>query len=260
MLAPGWEQCADRGGRLSGNEGRPDVVAVETPESVAFAYELAGAGSRGAALLIDTILITIIIAAEVGVGILVSIALAAANLDNAPIWLFGVVIAAAFVSYWGYYVFGEVFRNGRTPGKRYLGIRVVRDDGSRVNAVDSVIRNVMRIVDALPGYYAVGLAAMLLSARSKRLGDMVAGTIVVRDSGELELRFAGGAQNRREALAAEYLERRANLRPEARYQVAASVLAMYGEEPGSWDEPTIAGRIADLAGLRPAVDVPSESD
>ena len=245
---------------MSGNEGRPDVVAVETPESVAFAYELAGAGSRGAALLIDTILITIIIAAEVGVGILVSIALAAANLDNAPIWLFGVVIAAAFVSYWGYYVFGEVFRNGRTPGKRYLGIRVVRDDGSRVNAVDSVIRNVMRIVDALPGYYAVGLAAMLLSARSKRLGDMVAGTIVVRDSGELELRFAGGAQNRREALAAEYLERRANLRPEARYQVAASVLAMYGEEPGSWDEPTIAGRIADLAGLRPAVDVPSESD
>jgi uncharacterized RDD family membrane protein YckC len=244
---------------LSGNEGRPDLVAVETPESVAFAYELAGAGSRGAALLVDTILISLIIAAEVGVGILVSLALSAANLDEAPIWLIGIVIAVAFISYWGYYVYGEVFRNGRTPGKRYLGIRVVRDDGSRVNAVDSVIRNVMRIVDSLPGYYAIGLVAMLLSAKSKRLGDMVAGTIVVRDSGELELRFAGGAQNRREALAAEYLERRAGLRPEARYQVAASVLGMYGEEPGLWDEPTIAGRIADLAGLRPAAEESPEA-
>lgn len=241
------------------NDGRPDLVSVETPESVAFAYELAGAGSRGAAILIDTVFVTLIIVAEIGVGLLASTALAAVKLSDAPVWVFGVVIAVAFITYWGYYVFGEVFRNGRTPGKRYLGIRVVRDDGSRVSALDSVIRNAMRIVDMMPGYYGVGLVAMLLSARSKRLGDMVAGTIVVRDSGELSLRFEGGSQPRREALAAEYLERRATLRDEARYQVAVSVLAMYGEQPGYWDEPTIAGRIADLAGLRPAVDASPEA-
>ncbi len=241
------------------NDGRPDLVSVETPESVAFAYELAGAGSRGAAILIDTVFVSLIIAAEVGVGILAGMALAAAKLEEANVWVFGIVIAVAFVTYWGYYVFGEVFRNGRTPGKRYLGIRVVRDDGSRVSALDSVIRNAMRIVDALPGYYGVGLVTMLLSARSKRLGDMVAGTIVVRDSGELSLRYEGGSQPRREALAAEYLERRAVLRDEARYQVAVSVLAMYGEEPGVWDEPTIAGRVADLAGLRAAVDASPEA-
>ncbi len=242
-----------------GDDGRPDLVSVETPESVAFAYELAGAGSRGAAILIDTVFIALIIAAEAGVGILASMALTAMKLDVASVWIVGIVIALAFITYWGYYVFGEVLRNGRTPGKRFLGIRVVRDDGSRVSALDSVIRNAMRIVDMLPGYYGVGLVAMLLSARSKRLGDMVAGTIVVRDSGELSLHFDGGSKTRRDALAAEYLERRGRLRDEARYQVAVSVLAMYGEEPGSWDEPTIAGRIADLAGLRAGVDEPSEA-
>lgn len=244
---------------MTGNDGRPDLVSVETPESVAFAYELAGAGSRGAAILIDTVFVSLIIAAEAGAGILVSMALTAMKLQVATIWIVGVVIAVAFVTYWGYYVFGEVFRNGRTPGKRYLGIRVVRDDGSRVSALDSVIRNAMRIIDMLPGYYAVGLVAMLLSARSKRLGDMVAGTIVVRDTGELALRFEGGSQSRRDSLAAEYLERRARLSPEARYQAAAAVLAMYGEKPGLWDEPTITDRIADLAGLRPVIDAPTEA-
>lgn len=245
---------------MTANDGRPDLVSVETPESVAFAYELAGAGSRGAALLIDTLFVSLIIAAEAGVALLAWTLLSAAELQEGGIWVAGVAIAVAFMTYWGYYVWGEVFRGGRTPGKRYLGIKVVRDDGSRIGALDSVIRNSMRLVDMMPGYYGIGLVAMLLSARSKRLGDMVAGTIVVRDTGDLELQYDGGSQNRREALVAEYLERRAGLRPEARYQVAVSVLGMYGEEPGMWDEPTIAGRLADLAGLRASEEAAAGTD
>ncbi len=242
-----------------GPESRPDLMSIETPESVAFAYELAGAGSRGAALIIDTVIVTLLIGAEAGAGVLLGIALEALGLFVADIWITGVVIAVAFVTYWGYYVWGEAFRNGRTLGKRWLGIRVVRDDGSRVGVVDSVIRTALRLVDMLPGYYGVGLVAMLVSERSKRLGDMVAGTIVVRDSGDLSLHFEGGSQTRRDTLAAEYLDRRAALRPAARYQVGTEVLATYGEEPGEWDEPTIAGRVADLAGIRTRIDAPTEA-
>ncbi len=240
-------------------ENRPDLMSIETPESVAFAYELAGAGSRGAALIVDTILVSLIIVAEAGLGLLIATILDSLGVAVAGLWIAGTVIALAFVTYWGYYIWGEAFANGRTPGKRWLGIRVVRDDGSRVGAVDSAIRTALRLVDMLPGYYGVGLVAMLVSERSKRLGDMVAGTIVVRDSGDLALHFDGGAQTRRDALAAEYLDRRASLRPAARYQVAIEVLATYGEEPGDWDEPTIAGRIADLADLRGRIDGPVEA-
>lgn len=238
-----------------GPEGRPDLMSIETPESVAFAYELAGAGSRGAALIVDTLIVGLMIAAEAGAGLLVGMAFRATG-GAAEVWITGIVIAIAFVTYWGYYVWGEAFKNGRTPGKRWLGIRVVRDDGSRVGVVDSVIRTALRLVDMLPGYYGVGLVAMLVSERSKRLGDMVAGTIVVRDSGDLSLHFQGGSQTRRDSLAAEYLKRRESLRPAARYQVGVEVLATYGEEPGDWDEPTIAGRVADLAGVRGDVDAP----
>jgi uncharacterized RDD family membrane protein YckC len=241
------------------SESRPDVMSIETPESVAFAYELAGAGSRGAALIVDTTIVGLLIAAEVGVGVLAGKAFGALGLTVAGVWIAGVVIAVAFVTYWGYYVWGEAFRNGRTPGKRWLGLRVVRDDGSRVGVMDSVIRTALRLVDMLPGYYGVGLVSMLVSERSKRLGDFVAGTIVVRDSGDLSLRFEGGSHTRRDVLAAEYLSRRAALRPAARYQVGSEVLAVYGEEPGDWDEPTIAGRVADLADLRVDVDEPSEA-
>jgi len=240
-------------------ENRPDIMSIETPESVAFAYELAGAGSRGAALIVDTLLIALVIAAEIGTAIVLGMALDRIGLDIAGVWITGIVIVVAFVTYWGYYIWGEAFRGGRTPGKRWLGIRVVRDDGSRVGAADSAIRTALRLVDMLPGYYGIGLVAMLVSGRSKRLGDMVAGTVVVRDSGELSLHFAAGSQSRRDALAAEYLDRRASLRPAARYQVGVEVLATYGEEPGTWDEPTIAGRVADLAGVRAGVDVVPEA-
>jgi len=239
---------------MSMGETYRERLSVETPESVAFAYDLAGIASRAAALFIDTVLVVLLILAEILAATLIGSLLGDALADAVFIWVYAAVLIAAFITAWGYFVLFEVLRNGRTPGKRALGIRVVRDDGGRVGLMDAIIRNLIRLVDMMPGYYMVGLIAVLLSANNKRLGDMAAGTVVVRDSGELVLSESGMAANAREALVRDFFARRVALSPEARYQVAAEVLRAYGEEPGMWDEPTIAGRLADLTGLRPQVD------
>jgi uncharacterized RDD family membrane protein YckC len=80
----------------------------------------------------------------------------------------------------GYFIFWEMVTNGRSPGKTAIGLRVVRRNGYPVDFRSSVIRNVMRIVDILPAYYAVGLISILLSPSGERLGDHAAGTIVIR--------------------------------------------------------------------------------
>jgi uncharacterized RDD family membrane protein YckC len=232
-----------------------EVLSVETPESVAFAYELAGLGSRGIAFAVDTLVLGAIMLAEAvvvgGAFVLVYYLTRRNLLETGGAWVLAGLLVLLFVTYWGYFVFGEVARGGRTPGKRALGIRVVRDDGSRVGAIDSLLRNFLRIVDAMPGLYAVGITSVLLSRKQKRLGDYVAGTVVIRDSGELTLLSDGGDSAERDPLARDFLRRRGEMTPEARYQVGVAILAVYGEEPGYWDEPTIAGRLAQLAGWAP---------
>ena len=231
------------------------LLAVETPESVAFAYELAGIGSRGLALALDMLAIALLVAGEFAIAAVVYFALNVVISGNGVLiaaWVFGTTGVLAFATYWGYFVYGEVFRNGRTWGKGRMGLRVVRDDGSRVGVLDSVIRNLLRLVDMLPGNYLIGMVCVIFSRRNKRLGDMAAGTVVVRDSGEIDGRFEGGEATKQVALARDFLDRRSGLTPEARYQVGVAVLATFGEEPGSWDEPTLAGRLADLSGWRQA--------
>lgn len=232
-----------------------EVLSIETPESVAFAYELAGLGSRGIALMLDMLLIFGIILAEVvviGSVFLVLFYVTGRNLIvTFGFWVLAGLLVLAFITYWGYFIFCETARNGRTPGKRALGIRVVRDDGSRVGFTDSLIRTLLRLVDALPGSYAVGIISALMTKQQKRLGDLVGGTVVVRDTGELTLRSDGGSEAERVSLAREFLERRGRLTPAARWQVGAAVLATFGEQPGEgWGESHVAGRIADLCGWR----------
>jgi len=228
-------------------------LSVETPESVSFAFDLADIGSRGVAAFLDLVFLSLLILAEIAVAWLVWRGLAAANIgfaERAIIWLVAGTGVVAFVTVWGYFLVGEGGGNGRTPGKRIVGIRVVRDDGSRPGLLDVVVRNVLRLVDLLPSAYAIGVACILLTKRHKRLGDMAAGTVVVRDTGELSATFEGGDASPRTLLARDYLRRRADLTPEARRQVAEAILRAYGEEPGDWSEPVVAGRLADLAGLR----------
>lgn len=231
------------------------VLQVETPESVAFDFELANIGSRGLAIVLDTLLLGAIVVLEV-IAFAVAISVGFAVSGPAQLGAFGPWIAAAgilvvFLTGWGYFVVAEVAGNGRTPGKRALGIRVVRDDGSRVGVADSMIRNVLRIVDILPGNYAVGIVSVVMTARHKRLGDMAAGTVVVREAGEVVIDLDPGERPAAEALAREYLLRRDAMTAPARAQVAAEVLRALGEEPGpGWDEPTVAGRLADIVGMR----------
>lgn len=254
MLASESQRAEGETETMTTENSYRDRLSVETPESVAFAYDLAGIASRAGALFIDTVLVALLILAELLAATLIYTAFGETLPESAFFWVYAAVLVAGFLTTWGYFVLLEVLRNGRTVGKRILGIRVVRDDGGRIGLMDSIIRNVVRLIDMLPGYYGVGLVAVLFSAQNKRLGDMAAGTVVVRDAGELTLSESGLASDPREALVRRYFARRVSLTPDARYQVAAEVLRAWGEEPGAWDEPTIAGRLADLAGTRGEVD------
>jgi uncharacterized RDD family membrane protein YckC len=227
-----------------------NVLAVETPESVAFRLELAGIGSRGLALLIDTAIIVGLWVVELLAVLALTWVVAETTGRFSLGWSLGTFGALAFFTQWGYFVYAETTRNGRTPGKKRVGLRVVRDDGGRIGFLEAAIRNILRVVDILPGVYGVGMAAMLASSRSKRLGDMAAGTVVVRDRGDLTLYFDGEEGPPATALVKEFLDRREDLSESARYQVAVEILAVFSEAPGGWTEPEIAGRLMDLAGLR----------
>lgn len=166
-----------------------DRVRFETPEDVALSFDLAGPGSRAAAALVDYFIIALIvlalIAALAGAG---AIALRVRDLidPDALGELGGFAIAVLIAVIGGvntfYFVASEWFLSGQSVGKKLFGLRVVRDGGYAVSFSASLIRNVMRVVDMLPGVYLVGLLSVTLSKERRRLGDFVAGTLVVRDA------------------------------------------------------------------------------
>lgn len=96
-------------------------------------------------------------------------------------WVIAAYIFGGFLMYWGYFSIFETFWKGQTPGKRQAGIRVIQDSGREITAKEAMTRNLIRSVDLLPGVYGVGMLAVFLSPQNKRLGDYVAGTVVVHD-------------------------------------------------------------------------------
>jgi uncharacterized RDD family membrane protein YckC len=170
--------------------------AVRAPEQVWLELAIAGPTSRMLAYAIDYVLILLL---EIGAFVLLVLAVPAllqgplAGLRQAlgsgdPVGHAGealllvvlLVIVGQVIVEWVYFLFWEVVGQGRSPGKWLVGLRVVRDDGFAIGVRDSLVRNLLRAVDLLPWYYAVGLIAMLTSSQGKRLGDLAAGTIVVR--------------------------------------------------------------------------------
>lgn len=168
----------------------PNTYTVTTPEQVQIDYDIAGIGSRAVALLID---LTIIGVGEVvlGIGGLVvthhlSSLLQATGSQNLSAYVIGLYVLVIFGWTLLYFVLFEGLANGRTPGKRWMRLRVVSVRGERVSIFASIVRNLVRIVDFLPTGYLVGMICMLVTKRDQRLGDLAAGTIVVMERPALD--------------------------------------------------------------------------
>lgn len=161
-------------------------LTIDTPENVVFGYPLAGIGSRFIAALADTAIIALL---QIGVFILaILVAQRVMDLDPEALatgGLAGWVIAGmgllSFLFLWGYYIFFEMLWNGQSPGKRWTGLRVIRGDGRPITLSESVIRNLVRLIDFLPSFYGVGVVTMFVDRQARRLGDLAAGTLVVRE-------------------------------------------------------------------------------
>lgn len=142
---------------------------VETPEGVILLLRPAGVVPRAAAWAIDGVF-------RFAIFVLFSSVLGALGVAGT-----GIIFVTMFLLYWFYMVLFECLNHGRTPGKLAMGLRVVSTDALPVSWTASVVRNLLRVADMLPALYAFGLASMLIGRDSRRLGDRVAGTLVVHD-------------------------------------------------------------------------------
>jgi uncharacterized RDD family membrane protein YckC len=150
-----------------------DAYEIRTPENVVFEFELAGLASRALAWLIDVV---VMFAALLAASCVVSALQVVAG---------GFAVAllsiAAFLVQWWYSALAEWWTGGRTLGKMVVGLRTLDERGLRITFLQAVVRNLVRIVDLLPALYFVGGVSALLDPSGRRLGDLAAGTIVVRE-------------------------------------------------------------------------------
>ena len=141
---------------------------------------LAGIGSRFIALLVDSL---IWFAGLLAVIVLIAIFVPgiAAFSETSAQWTVAIIFILLFLFHWGYFTLFEAYWNGRTPGKRVARIRVIQRSGRAIGLFESMARNFVRYVDQLPFFYAVGVIAIFVTRQHQRLGDLAAGTLVVRD-------------------------------------------------------------------------------
>jgi uncharacterized RDD family membrane protein YckC len=157
-----------------------DQLSIETPELVNIEMPLAGIGSRFIALLVDYLIWGAGLLALIFISIIVLPAMHVFS-KHSEQWTIALVIFIVFLFQWGYFTLFEAFWNGRTPGKRVARIRVIQRSGRAIGLFESMARNLVRYVDWFPGFYGVGIIAVFASRQHQRLGDMAAGTLVVRD-------------------------------------------------------------------------------
>ncbi|GIN90940.1 transporter [Siminovitchia terrae] len=157
-----------------------EKVGVKTPEFVSIQFQLAGLGSRMAAYMLDWLILGVM-------NVIIIIIPLILFIDGNPLYddltsiVMAILIIALFVLNWGYFIFMEFYFGGKTIGKRVLGIRVIQDNGHSLTLLSSFIRNFMRIVDSLPAGYLTGLLMIFFHPKHKRVGDLVAGTMVVHE-------------------------------------------------------------------------------
>ncbi len=166
----------------------PDTdLVVATPERVSFGYQVAGLGTRAIAQILDLLILG---------GVLLGITFAAIAIGQAGFDTVAFLLAllGGFVVVFGYFWASEAFWSGQTIGKKVFRLRAVGDRGEPMTFMQAGIRNVVRIVDFLPYGYGVGLVVLFVNGKGKRLGDLAAGTIVVKDSDYIGLWQLPGGQ------------------------------------------------------------------
>jgi len=182
-----------------GAEQNPDLEGLHvllSPEQVSLHLPVAGPTSRILAYAIDLVVIALV---EIGLLFVVLLAtplaqtfasslseLAGDLQSDGPaqaqallVFIAGLILVQLVIE-WGYFTFFELAMGGRSPGKRVMGLRVMRDGGLPLTLRESLVRNLLRAVDMLPANYLIGLVSIVMSKEGKRLGDIAAGTVVVR--------------------------------------------------------------------------------
>ncbi|MGH7515686.1 MAG: stage II sporulation protein M [Gemmatimonadales bacterium] len=225
-------------------------LEIETPEHVVLDLEIAGIGSRALAAVLDMLIL-------LGSGLALLIVLAILSGYGVTIGRLGsvILVLAGFVVWNGYFILFEGLRRGQTPGKRIAGIRVVMDTGHAVSFGAAAVRNLLRIADALPPPYLIGLLLVAFHPRAKRLGDLVAGTIVARDrphEAQAALTAAGVEEppsipeldDEEFRLLSQFAARQAQLEPAARVRLARGLAARLSEYPAASGQSDLAHLLA----------------
>ncbi len=169
-----------------------ETLIIETPERVPLEFALASIGNRFLAVAVDHFIqyFSIFLAAWLFLGLAgYSSADLADTPDQSvaemPKWTIALLIIVLFLIFSSYFIVFEWLWNGQTPGKRLLKLRVIRDDGRPLTLWEAITRNLLRVCDAVPGFivpvYSVGLIVIFVSPRDQRVGDIFAGTVVVRE-------------------------------------------------------------------------------
>lgn len=183
-----------------------ETLIIETPERVQLAFALASIGNRFLAVVVDHFIqyFSIFVVAWA----LISLTKIGQSIqkegfsqffDEMPKWTLAILIIILFLIFAGYFVFFEWIWNGQTPGKRLMKLRVIREDGRPITFWEALARNLLRLFDTFPGFvipvYSIGLITIFMSNRDQRLGDLFAGTVVVRERTDEAPTFADTFSN-----------------------------------------------------------------
>ena len=160
-----------------------DILIIETPERVPLHFGLASIGNRFIACAVDhAIQALALVIIFVSFFVLANTNDIESAFSTAPKWVYAVMIIVLFLILTGYFAFFEWWWSGQTPGKRWLKLRVIREDGRPITFWEASVRNLIRSFDMMPApFYSIGLISVFATTRDQRVGDMVAGTVVVRE-------------------------------------------------------------------------------
>jgi uncharacterized RDD family membrane protein YckC len=227
------------------------AISIRTPENIELSYALAGPGSRAAAYFLDLMIMSVILQVALNLFIALLATLLEAVGADGRLWAAAISGLLMFALYNCYFILFEWLWNGQTPGKRLLHIRVIKQGGYALRFFDTILRNLLRVIDFLPFFYGVGLASLVLTRDSQRVGDLVAGTIVVYQEPVVTESLPPDLSSAEEleptllpaellaaipgdviTLASEYLGSRPDLAPRPRQELAAELVDLIHETSG----------------------------